>query len=197
MPSPRRLALAVLLSLLAACGGSSDDPTPPPPPVDPVNLFPNSDFSGAIENVWTFYDNAANANGSMAAVDCSADGFTGNCLQITAASYYDSALWDAAVELKDGQASPGALQIALDSAKTYEITFRARASKAAKIHLAFQTPGYAPIKAMDFDLGTSADDYTTGTFTASATPGILALQLGFAQNAGATLQIDDLQLLER
>jgi hypothetical protein len=194
----RHATFAVLALLAAACGGSSSES---PPPSTPTNLLQghNGDFSGDNTDVWVFYDNAAGGNGSSVVKDCTADGFTGNCLSFTADSYYSSQIYDSAVVLDDG-ATPGTnnFVLTLDTARTYQVKFKARASQAGvKVNLILQTPSYVPVNAQVFDLTTTAAEYQTGTFTTTQTQSTFSLQTGYAGNAGATIELDDLQLLEQ
>jgi hypothetical protein len=189
-------ALAALL-LAAGCGGSSSEEPPTPPPLA-TNLLPNGDLSGDNEDVWVFYDNATGAGWTSSVGDCTADGFDGPCLTASAASYYTAHVYDSALVLDDGPVAGTANRVlTLAPSKTYQVKFRARASQAAKVNLVVQTPAYVPIKAQEFDLGTTATDHETATFTTTETQATFSLQTGYAGNAGATLQFDDLQLLEQ
>jgi hypothetical protein len=195
----RNAALATVLTALlaAACGGSSSDTPPPPPTFTGTNILPNSDLSGDNTDVWVFYDNATGGNGTSAVQDCSADGFTGNCLVFSADSYYSAQIYDSAVVLDDGAvAGETNLHLTLDTSKRYQVSFKARASKTFKVNLILQTPSYVPIKAQEFTIGTTAATYTTDVFQSGQTTATFSLQTGYADNAGASVELDDIQLLE-
>lgn len=190
------LGLALAALVVVACDSGGDDP---PPPAD-VDLLAgmNGDFSGDNTNRWAFYGPSS----SQTVSDCAADGFTGNCLAFTANPFINAeggAVWDSGLNVKNGASAEVDQAFTLVSGRTYTIRFRARGSVAGmQVNVVLQNPSpWHGFLAQVITLTTTAADYTvSGAADANSTTANIAFQTGYTANAGGTIQIDDIQLME-
>lgn len=199
---PLKLMTVLAAMSLAACGlysseeKKNDGPPPPPPPWGhDTGLLPNGNLEGDNTNLWGIYDNAADAGFTGGSpVDCTADGFTGNCLKGSATHWFGTALWDSAVYLNKGTSAEN-LFVTL-APGTYRVSFKAKASQAVTAHVVMQTAGYVASLSEDIALGTSLQTYESSPFDVAASTDLsFGIQLGIAANDGATIEFDDIKLL--
>jgi hypothetical protein len=197
------LGLAVVALVAAGCDSKSKDETPPPPPGDwtppagAVNLLSNGDFSGT--GFWQFYDNAATDPAAGSIADCSADGFSGNCMRIVGKNFFDANPWDSALQYKTEDLGADAT-LTFTSGKSYVVSFRGRASRAITAEVKVQLQGGAWTTALDENVDIPADATVlhTAAFQA-AFDAPFSLRFGIAGNNGATdatIEIDDVGVWE-
>ena len=163
----------------------------------------NGDFEGDNTNRWAFYG----TSNAQSVSDCTADGFTGDCLAFSANPWRQAAggeLWDSGLNLKNGSSADTDQTFTVVKERTYTLRFRARGSIAGmKMNAFLQHPSpWVGFLGQEITLTTSAEDYSvTGTIASSVddahlTGNNLGFQTGYAENAGGTIQIDDIELIE-
>jgi hypothetical protein len=161
------------------------------PPVG-VELLMAGDFESSPDyTIW----NSWGTGNSKTIPDCSADGFTGKCVQFVSASYGTNA-WDTQLVYCGGDGGAGKL-LTFKAGLTYTLSFKGRATgsgaPALSVFLQNADLPFSPT----FNLTGTVATYTADFVPAADTTLALKFNLGGAGNAGATIQLDDISLLEK